>query len=430
MPQKNKYINFEFIKTSEGIDEFILSKNGLTVLLLEDHAAPVTTVMVTYHVGSRNEAIGYTGSTHLLEHLMFKGSKNYNKENGKAIWTELQSIGAQINATTWNDRTNYFEVVPSEYLEKAIAIEADRMRNAFLRDEDRQPEMTVVRNEFERGENSPFDVLDKNIWATAYQAHPYHHSTIGWRSDIENVSTERLKEFYNTYYWPNNATVTIIGDIEKSSALKHINKYFGQHTKSEHDIPEMYTEEPKQEGPRRINVNRKGQTDIVAVGHKSPPGLNEDTHALYLLSKILADGKSSRFHKALIDPGLATSLFMYDFPFKDDGLFITYAFLTPGIKHKDIEKIILSEYDKIINKGVNKKELDRAKAQTRATVAFSRDGSYAVASAINEAIAIGDWTFYTTFINNIESVNEKNIQSTAKKYLVERASTTGWFVSN
>ena len=149
-----------------------------------------------------------------------------------------------------------------------------------------------------------------------------------------------------------------------------------------------------------------------------------------MLSKILADGKSSRFHKALIDPGLATSLFMYDFPFKDDGLFITYAFLTPGIKHKDIEKIILSEYDKIINKGVNKKELDRAKAQTRATVAFSRDGSYAVASAINEAIAIGDWTFYTTFINNIESVNEKNIQSTAKKYLVERASTTGWFVSN
>ena len=213
MSQKNKYNNFKFIKTSEGIDEFILSKNGLTVLLLEDHAAPVATVMVTYHVGSRNEAIGYTGSTHLLEHLMFKGSKNYNKEKGTAIWTELQSIGAQINATTLNDRTNYFEVVPSEHLEKAIAIEADRMRNAFLRDKDRQPEMTVVRNEFERGENSPFDVLDKNIWATAYQAHPYHHSTIGWRSDIENISTARLKEFYNTYYWPNNATVTIIGDI-------------------------------------------------------------------------------------------------------------------------------------------------------------------------------------------------------------------------
>ena len=240
MSQNSKNKNFDFIKTSGDIDEFILSKNGLRVLLLEDHSAPVTTLMVTYHVGSRNEAIGYTGSTHLLEHLMFKGSKNYNKEKGTAIWTELQSIGAQINATTWNDRTNYFEVVPSEHLEKAIAIESDRMRYAFLKDEDRQPEMTVVRNEFERGENSPFDVLDKNIWATAYQAHPYHHSTIGWKSDIENVSTERLKEFYNTYYWPNNATVTIIGDIDKNNSLNLVNEYFGQHSKSTHDIPYVY----------------------------------------------------------------------------------------------------------------------------------------------------------------------------------------------
>ena len=211
---KKKEPGFKFIKTSGGIEEYRLESNNLRILTLEDHSAPVATFMVTYHVGSRNEAIGYTGATHLLEHLMFKGSKKFNKEKNTAIWSELQNVGAQINATTWNDRTNYFEVVPSEHLERAIAIEADRMRHAFLKDEDRQPEMTVVRNEFERGENSPFDVLDKNIWATAYQAHPYHHSTIGWRSDIENVSTKRLKEFYNMYYWPNNATVTVIGDFE------------------------------------------------------------------------------------------------------------------------------------------------------------------------------------------------------------------------
>jgi len=430
MSQKNNYKNFEFIKTSGDIDEFILSKNNLRVLLLEDHAAPVATLMVTYHVGSRNEAIGYTGSTHLLEHLMFKGSKNYNKENGTAIWTELQSIGAQINATTWNDRTNYFEVVPSEHLEKAIAIESDRMRYAFLRDEDRQPEMTVVRNEFERGENSPFDVLDKNIWATAYQAHPYHHSTIGWRSDIENVSTQRLKEFYDTYYWPNNATVTIIGDIEKEDALNLVNKYFGEHSKSTHDIPDMYTEEPEQEGERRVTVNRKGQTDIVAVAHKTPPGLSSDTYALHLLSKIFADGKSSRLHKALIDPGLATSLFMYDFPFKDNGLFITYAFLNPGENHKNIEDIILSKYRDIIKNGVTDDEINRAKAQTKATVAFSRDGSYSVASAINEALAIGDWTFYTTFLEKINSVSKKDIMKIAQNYLIDKYKTTGWFISS
>ena len=430
MSPKNKkqQPGFKFIKASGGIEEYRLTSNKLRVLTLEEHSAPVTTFMVTYHVGSRNEAIGHTGATHLLEHLMFKGSKKYNKENNTAIWTELQNIGAQINATTWNDRTNYFEVVPSEHLERAIAIEADRMRNAFLKDEDRQPEMTVVRNEFERGENSPFDVLDKNIWATAYQAHPYHHSTIGWRSDIENVSTKRLQEFYNVYYWPNNATVTVIGDFEKKRTLALIKKYFGAHGRSQHAIPEMYTEEPAQEGPRRIMVKRAGQTGIVGVGHKTPEGLNQDIYALQVLGKILTEGKISRLYKRIVDPGLATSLFMYDFPFKDCGMFISYVFLTPETDHSSVEEIILGEYRQIIKEGIKQKELDRAKAQIKANIAFSRDGSYAVASALNEAIAIGDWTFYSTFMDHIIKVSRKDIQRVAEKYLIEDQSTTGWFI--
>lgn len=419
---------FEQIKSSGDIDEYRLKSNDLRVLMLQDTSTPVATFMVTYHVGSRNEAIGYTGSTHLLEHLMFKGSRNFNKEKGTAIWDELQSIGAQINATTWNDRTNYFEVVPSEHIEKAISIEADRMRFSFLRDEDRQPEMTVVRNEYERGENSPFDVLDKNIWATAYQAHPYHHSTIGWKSDIENVSTERLKEFYDVYYWPNNATVTIIGDFEKESTLSLIDKYFGEHKKSSHEIPEVYTEEPKQEGPRRVVVKRSGQSGITAIAHKTPPGLDNDMYAIQVLGKILCDGKSSRLYKKIVDKGLATSLFMYDFPFKDNGLFITYAFLTPGTDNQKVEDIILKEYSDIIKNGVDESEIMRAVAQIRATVAFSRDGSYAVASALNEAIAIGDWQFYTTFLEKIKLVTINDITKVAEKYLVEDQSTVGWFI--
>lgn len=419
---------FELIKTSGGIDEYRLKSNDLRVLMLQDLSTPVATFMVTYHVGSRNEAIGYTGSTHLLEHLMFKGSRNYNKENGTAIWDELQSIGAQINATTWNDRTNYFEVVPSEHIEKAISIEADRMRFSFLRDEDRQPEMTVVRNEYERGENSPFDVLDKNIWATAYQAHPYHHSTIGWRSDIENVSTERLKEFYDVYYWPNNATATIIGDFQKDTTLSLIAKYFGEHKKSDHEIPKVYTEEPLQEGPRRIVVKRSGQSGITAVAHKTPPGLDVDMYVFQVLGKILCDGKSSRLYKKIVDQGLATSLFMYDFPFKDNGLFITYAFLTPDTDNQKVEDIILKEYNDIISNGVEDSEIMRAVAQIRASVAFSRDGSYAVASALNEAIAIGDWQFYTSYVEKIELVSAKDIKRVASKYLTEDQSTVGWFI--
>jgi zinc protease len=302
------------------------------------------------------------------------------------------------------------------------------MRFAFLKDEDRQPEMTVVRNEFERGENSPFDVLDKNIWATAYQAHPYHHSTIGWRSDIENVSTERLQDFYNTYYWPNNATVTVIGDFEKTKALDLIKKYFSEHSHSGDDIPEMYTEEPKQEGPRRTTVKRAGQTGVVGIGHKTPEGLHKDSYALQLLGKILTDGKTSRFNKNIIDRGLATSVFMYDFPFRDNGMFISYVFLTPDTDHQSVEKIVLKEYENIIMDGVTLEERNRAIAQTRAGVAFSRDGSYAVASALNEAIAIGDWTYYTTFMNHIEKISVKNIKHVAEKYLIEDNSTTGWFI--
>ena len=430
MPPKkaNTFDGFRFIKESGGIEEYKLDQNGLTVLTLEDHTAPVVTFMVTYHVGSRNEAIGNTGSTHLLEHMMFKGSRNFNKEKGTAIWNELQNIGAQINATTWNDRTNYFEVVPSKHIERAIAIEADRMRFAFLNDEDRQPEMTVVRNEFERGENSPFDVLDKNIWATAYQAHPYHHSTIGWRSDIENIPTKKLQEFYNTYYWPNNATVSVIGDIKKSKILKLINKYFGEHPESAHNIPKMYTEEPKQEGPRRITVKRTGKTGVVGIGHKTPRGLHEDNYALQLLGKVLTDGKTSRFNKHIIDKGLATSVFMYDFPFRDNGMFISYIFLTPEAGHRTVEDIVLKEYNNIIKKGIKKEELRRAMAQTRASIAFSRDGSYAVASALNEALAIGDWTYYTTFMDRIKRISTKDIKRVAEKYLIEDSSTTGWFI--
>lgn len=425
---KSQVNGFKYIQSSGGIDEYKMKSNDLAVLLLEDHSAPVATFMVTYHVGSRNEAVGYTGSTHLLEHLMFKGSNKFNKKKGTAIWTVLQDVGARINATTWMDRTNYFELLPSEHLEMAIAIEADRMRHAFLNDKDRQPEMTVVRNEFERGENDPFDVLDKNIWATAYQAHPYHHSTIGWRSDIENVSTERLKEFYDTYYWPNNATVTIIGDFETDEALKLVKKYFGRHKSSPKEIPVMYTTEPKQEGPRRLSIKRSGETGIVGIAHKSPPGLEEDTYSLQILSKILGGGKSSRLYRKIVDKGFATGLFMWDFPFKDNGLFITYVFMTPGTDHAEVEKMVLDEYENIKEKGVTKNEIERAKAQIKSELAFSRDGSYSIASALNEAIAIGEWKFYTTYNNKIAVVTTADIKRVANVYLQEDQSTTGYFI--
>ena len=419
---------YKRVKTSGGITEYQLTDNGLSVLLLEDHSSPVATCMVTYRVGSRNEAIGYTGSTHLLEHLMFKGSDSYNRDRGNTIWSVLQNVGAQINATTSMDRTNYFELLPSEHLETALAIEADRMRGALLRDSDRQPEMTVVRNEFERGENDPWESLDKNIWATAIQAHPYHHSTIGWRSDIEGVSTERLRQFYDTFYWPNNATLTVIGDFETPQALGWISSRFGKLAASPEPIPEVYTTEPKQEGPRRFILRRRGETGIIGVAHKGPEGLHADSYVFAVLKNALGAGKTSRFYRSLVDTGLATSAFAWDQPLHDKGLFMTYAFLTPGTRHQEVEEIILGEYEHMKAEGISEEELARANSQIEAEVAYSRDGSYSIAAALNEAIAIGDWTYYTTYLDRLKAVTREDVQRVANSYLVEDQGTTGWFV--
>ncbi|MDP6578629.1 MAG: pitrilysin family protein [Candidatus Marinimicrobia bacterium] len=419
---------FVLEKKLAGITEYRHKKNNLTVLLLENHHAPVITFMVTYRVGSRNEAVGHTGSTHLLEHLMFKGSEQFNKERGTAIWNVLQDVGAMINATTWFDRTNYFELLPKEHLEKAVEIEADRMRGAFIKEKDRQSEMTVVRNEFDRGENDPWEALDKNIWATAYQAHPYHHATIGWRSDIENVPTKQLKKFYNTFYWPNNATVSVVGDFQKDTTLTLLDKHFGPIPMPSHEIPQMHTSEPPQEGPRRVLVKRAGEMPIVGLAHKTPEGVHEDTYSLQILGRILGYGKTSRFYRKFIDPGKAVDVSVWSHPLHDNGLFVTYVFLTDNSTCEEIEKDILEEYAAIITNGVKEKELRQAKAQIRAETAFTRDGSYSVASNLNEAIALGDWTFYATFLERIEKVSCKDVHRVASSYLKEDQSTTGFFI--
>ena len=186
-------------------------ENGLTLLLIPRPGLGVTTANITYHVGSRNEGLGLKGATHYLEHGMFKGSKNFHGKNG--MWI-LDELGMYMNATTYTDRTNYFEIMESKYLDEAVMREADRMLQPLLTQELLDSEMTVVRNEFERGNNNDFEIAHKRLTATAFMAHPYHHSTIGWKSDIENVSAEALQNFHKTFYVPNNATYTFVGNFD------------------------------------------------------------------------------------------------------------------------------------------------------------------------------------------------------------------------
>ncbi|WP_289659150.1 M16 family metallopeptidase [Flavobacterium panacagri] len=425
---QNKSVNFKKIKELGGIEEYLYEPNGMSVLLLQDNASPVATVQIVYRVGSKHEVLGNTGSTHLLEHLMFKGTPTFNKKNKNSIPDVLQNNGAQINATTWYDRTNYYETLPSDKIELALKIEADRMRNSLLLKEDKEAEMTVVRNEFERGENNPNSLLDKEIWASAYIAHPYHHSTIGWKSDIEKASIEVLKNFYNTYYWPDNATLTIIGDFRKENVFELIEKYFGKITKAPHVMPQPYTEEPQQYGARKIVVRKPGELGVVNKAYKIPGALNEDLPALNILAQIIGNGPSAILNKTFVDTRLGNYSYASATNFKEVGLFTIGVGFPTTSKHEDIDAKISEVVAKIQKEGVTQDEVNRVVAKISAQTVLKRDGSGVIASELNEAIASGDWTDYITGIDRLKKVTPADVLRVANKYLVEDQSTTGYFI--
>lgn len=414
---------------AQGIVEYRL-KNGLKVLLRENHSAPVVSFMIVYRVGSRNEAVGYTGSTHFLEHMMFKGTKKFNPADGTGVMEVLAAIGALRNATTSLDRTNYFECAGSEYLELCVELEADRMRNLSLRQEDRDSEMTVVRNEFERGENSPTGTLYKELMALAFREHPYHHPTIGWRSDVECVPLERMKEFYETYYWPNNATVIVVGDFEQSQALKLIQKHFGKIPHSPHEIPEVYTVEPPQEGERRLELRRAGDLPQVMIGYHTPEADHKDIYALSVLSSILGDAgkRSSRLYKALMETGVATSCFTQSGEHRDPQLFLLGATLAPNKDFPEVEEIIYAELTKLAEEPVSEDELERVKKANRKGTVLASADPQTYANMLCAAEAVADWRWLIEYDDKIDAVTAQDIMRVARMYFRKSNRTVGHFI--
>jgi zinc protease len=419
---------FERLESVAGITEFRHRGNGLRLLHLPDASTPTATVMVTYLVGSRHEPDGLTGATHFLEHLMFKGTDRYNRDSGSSVFQTLQRLGAQVNATTWVDRTNYYAMLPSVHVGTAMAIEADRMRGARIRPVDVEDERTVILNELDRGENEPLRRLVHAVFRTAFEVHPYRHPTIGWREDVASVTADALRGFYDTYYWPDNAVVSVIGDVTEDDALGLVHGNFGAIPRAPSPVPSVTAVEALQAGERRTTVSMTGEPPAVLMAWKAPRGTDPEADALDLLAMVLSFGRMSRLYRALVDTGLAIGQSVTVMRLRDPGLFYAHVMLAPGTDHDRIEDAVRQELSGLVANGVAAGELERARAQLRAHEAFSRDGPYAMAGELNEAIAAGDWRLFATLRERSARLGRDEVVDAAARFLQAERLTVGRFV--
>jgi zinc protease len=360
---------------------------------------------------------------------MFKGSKKFPAKRGVSVLDMLTEKGALVNASTWCDRTDYHEVVPKKHALFALTLEADRMRNALITERDLREELPAVTSEYAmRVENEPSAYLEQSVWATAFMAHPYHHPTIGWKSDFENISLSRLRAFYDTYYHPNNAVLSVVGDIERDMLFCHITKTFGKHPRSPAPIPRPHTVEPEQCGARMVEVVRAGTVSLVTLAYKVPSALHVDTPALMVLARILAGGATSRLERALVEKGLCASVSVSGEPFRDPHL-ISFS-LTPnaGVSLAKIERVFFAELEKVREKGVHDAEVARVARSVETQLAFEREGHYGLLSLLNEGIAHGAWDFYLSLPERVAEVTAPMVHAVAQKYLVKEGRTTGRYV--
>ena len=425
--------NVEHVETFRGVAQYRLTSNGMPILLAENHASPVFTFMVVYHVGSRNEAPGNTGSAHLLEHMIFnKSTENFGRAKGHKTFQEvLYEAGADFsstNMTTWLDRMNGYSTLPPDKLELAMKIEADRLGRGLILDSERQTEMSVVRNEFEIGENNPGQALYKALIASAIQAHPYHWSTIGYRSDIEGVSTAKLREHYKTFFHPNNAQAILVGDFDPEEALALFDREFGGFKQSPEPIPQVITVEPPQQGERRTIVKRPGTVGLVNLAYMRPGGAHPDFHALEVIANILGRGVNSRLYQALVDKQLAADVFTSNLAVKDPFPLVIGVTAAPGKTHEAVEAALKAAIARLVDEGVTDQELKRAQQQIEVEAIRSRDGAYAYASSLGEAVASTDWKWFLTYVDQINAVTAADVKRVAASYLVPDQATVGWFV--
>lgn len=406
-----------------GVQETVLP-NGLTVLVKEVRSAPVVSFTIWYRVGSRNEHTGITGVSHLLEHMLFKGTQRYRAGE---IARTLFLNGASFNGSTYYDWTNYHATLAADRLELAIAIEADRMVNSRIDKADLEAEMTVVRSELEGGENSPGRLLWQATVATAFQAHPYRWPIIGWRTDVENVPREAIHRYYRTHYGPNNAVVVIVGDVDARQAVALVRKHFGP-LKPIPPPPPVYTVEPPQRGERRVTVRRAGSLPMVLIAWKAPPARHPDGYALDVLATVLGEGRTSRLYRALVETGLASRVDAGAPSLRDPFLFYVSATARPGITAERLEAALLAEVARVTTEPVTEEELARTVRRSEAEFVFQTNSVSAQARQLGYWAMVGDWRYLQTYLDRLRALQAADVQAVARRYFTPDTRTVGWFV--
>lgn len=412
------------VATVEGITEYQFD-NGLRALLYPDASQSKVTVNLTVLVGSRHEGYGETGMAHLLEHMVFKGTPTHTN-----VPKALQEHGAQFNGSTSVDRVNYYETLAAsdENLEFAIALEADRMMNSFIKKSDLDSEMTVVRNEFERGENSPQGVLMKRIEAAAYEWHNYGKSTIGNRSDIERVPIENLQAFYKKFYQPDNVVLIVAGKFEEAKALELVTKHFGSIPRPTRKLDKTWTEEPPQDGERMVTLRRVGDVPAVGVAYHIPAGAHPENAALQVLDGILSTRPSGRLYKALVETKKASSASANAGSEHDPGLFSLSASVAKDGSLDEVRDLLIATAEEIGTTGVTAEEVNRVKQQILKARERSATDTAQMGVALSEWAAQGDWRLYFLFRDRIEQVTPEAVKAAAAKYLVRNNRTVGLFI--
>lgn len=411
------------LRSIEGISEYQL-ENGLKVLLLPDATQPTVTVNLVYAVGSRHEGRGESGMAHLLEHMLFKGTpKNPN------IKGTLQDKGCMFNATTWLDRTNYYETLPAseENLRFSLELEADRMINSHIHQKDLDAEMTVVRNEFEMGENDPFHVLHDQMMSAAYRWHNYGKSTIGNKSDIERVPAKTLKKFYKKYYQPDNATLIIAGQFKSEDALGLVGDIFGPIPRPDRELEATYTEEPAQDGPRSVTLQRAGDVSFVGTGYHICSGRHKDMAAIRILCEILGSEPSGVFYKRLVETGLATEVSAIPYSLSEPGMCL---FFGKPTKNEDAQKLLdrlLEIVEELDWTAISDKSVERAKNHLLKHIKLAQHNSKDFALKLCESVAQGDFSLYFWMRDEIKAVTLKDVKNVWEKYFMESNRTSGIF---